>query len=70
MWPHGRMNQDKLGSSSFEGWKQAVAHARNRCNVPPEGQVALLKVDVEGFELPVLKGATAVLSRTQRVYFG
>ena len=37
--------------------------------VPPTGSIALLKVDVEGYEKYVLEGATGVLSRTACVYF-
>ncbi|MGH9151956.1 MAG: FkbM family methyltransferase [Acidimicrobiales bacterium] len=53
---------------------RAVAAQMVRCRtlddvIPPDEDVALLKIDVEGFELPVLRGATAVLSRTARVYF-
>ena len=35
----------------------------------PNGPIALLKVDVEGFELAVFRGATSVLSRTRVVLF-
>lgn len=35
----------------------------------PAGPVALLKVDVEGFELQVFRGAPAVLERTRAVLF-
>jgi FkbM family methyltransferase len=36
--------------------------------VPP-GSIALLKVDVEGFELPVFRGATNVLGRSRVILF-
>lgn len=32
-------------------------------------QIALIKMDVEGYELPVLRGATKALSRAKAVYF-
>lgn len=35
----------------------------------PAGPIALLKVDVEGFELPVFRGAPGVLARTRAVLF-
>jgi len=35
----------------------------------PDRPVRLLKIDTEGFELPVLQGATEVLKRTEMVYF-
>lgn len=35
----------------------------------PDGPIALLKVDVEGFELPVFRGAPRVLSRTRAILF-
>jgi FkbM family methyltransferase len=35
----------------------------------PDGPIALLKVDVEGFELPVFRGAPAVLARTRVILF-
>lgn len=35
----------------------------------PAGPIALLKVDVEGFELAVFRGAEGVLDRTQAVLF-
>jgi len=38
-------------------------------SVIPEQPVDLLKIDVEGFELMVLRGACDTLSRTQAIYF-
>jgi FkbM family methyltransferase len=35
----------------------------------PAGEISLLKIDVEGYELPVLQGGGGVLERTQCVYF-
>ena len=35
----------------------------------PDVPIALLKVDVEGFELPVFRGAPAVLARTRTILF-
>lgn len=35
----------------------------------PEGEISLLKIDVEGYEMPVLEGGAGVLERTQCVYF-
>jgi FkbM family methyltransferase len=35
----------------------------------PHGDISLLKIDVEGYEGPVLEGGAAVLARTQCVYF-
>lgn len=38
-------------------------------SIPPDASIALLKIDVEGYELSVLRGATQTLARTQRIYF-
>ena len=38
-------------------------------SVLPDMRVRLLKIDVEGFELIVLKGATRILQQTDLVYF-
>jgi FkbM family methyltransferase len=35
----------------------------------PEREISVLKIDVEGYELRVLEGGSAVLGRTQCVYF-
>lgn len=35
----------------------------------PNGNIDLLKIDVEGFELMVLRGARATLARVQAIYF-
>jgi len=35
----------------------------------PQGEISLLKIDVEGYEMPVLQGGAGVLERTQCVYF-
>jgi FkbM family methyltransferase len=36
--------------------------------IPPDVDIAVLKIDVEGFEKFVLQGASATLGRTKRVY--
>jgi FkbM family methyltransferase len=38
-------------------------------DLTPPGPIALLKVDVEGFELPVFRGAADTLSRTRTILF-
>lgn len=38
-------------------------------DIAPSAEIALLKVDVEGYEYPVFSGASKVLQRTHIVYF-
>jgi FkbM family methyltransferase len=38
-------------------------------DIAPEGRISLLKVDVEGYEYHVFKGAENTLARTDMVYF-
>jgi FkbM family methyltransferase len=52
-----------LGQGGFE------VSVRPLDELVPPGPIALLKVDVEGFELPVFRGATNVLSRSQVILF-
>lgn len=59
-------DQNHVVIDSEEGIDVAVKRLDEM--VPP-GPITLLKVDVEGFELPVFLGAPAVLSRTRTIMF-
>jgi len=37
--------------------------------IPTTDSIALLKIDVEGYELPVFRGASRILSQTECIYF-
>jgi hypothetical protein len=46
-----------------------VSLARLDDLIPSGRQISLLKIDVEGYELPVLRGADSLLQNTTCVYF-
>lgn len=61
---------DDQNSVGDDGQSVVMIRLDDITNVNPEiGMVRLLKIDVEGFELFVLRGALTTLKRTEVVYF-
>ena len=60
-------DQNHVSAQNDSGPATSVAVARLDSLCPP-GRVRLLKIDVEGFELHVLEGATDVLARCDCLY--
>jgi len=59
---------DKNGVSE-RGELEVAVRPLDELLAEADGSIDLLKLDVEGFELSVLRGASAVLARTECVYF-
>lgn len=59
-----RDDMNKVGAGKLE-----VSMARLDDIIPLDTQYALLKIDVEGYELPALKGAHKLLAHVECIYF-
>lgn len=65
-----RRDDDQNAVSAHPGASAAIEIPLQRLDdVAPPGDIALLKVDVEGYEYFVFSGAAATLRRTRMVYF-
>jgi FkbM family methyltransferase len=65
--PFGNGRRDDMNRVGVKGI--LVSARRLDDLVPYRGEIRLLKIDVEGYELAVLKGASKILSNTHCVYF-
>lgn len=63
------MRGDDKNGVSAQGALEVPVRPLDELLAALDGPIHLLKLDVEGFELPVLRGAAAVLARTECVYF-
>lgn len=60
---------DDQNSVSTEGFGELRVPLRTLDSLLPDMHVRVLKIDVEGFELFVLRGSSRILERTDFVYF-
>ncbi len=60
---------DDQNAISTDGMQVQMRRIDELITIPPERQISLLKIDVEGYEKYVLEGAIGLLGRTDAVYF-
>jgi len=60
---------DDQNSISDDGLQVPIRRLDELIEIPAQACIALLKIDVEGYEKPVLEGCTSLLARTNAVYF-